>query len=64
MGERQGGHPTVATFCIAALAVEIRDIIAQSVGLGNAAPLATYFAIARIAPFLIQINSLSCHSKR
>lgn len=28
VGERQGGYPTVATFCIGALAVEIRDIIA------------------------------------
>lgn len=45
VGERQGGHPTVATLGIGALAVEIRDIIAQSVGLGNAAPLATHFAI-------------------
>lgn len=54
----------MATLCIGALAVEIRDIIAQSVGLGKAAPLAIYFAIARIVPFLIQINSLSCHGKR
>lgn len=45
MGERQGGHPTVATLSIGALAVEIRDIIAQSVDLGNAAPLAMHFAI-------------------
>jgi hypothetical protein len=53
VGERQGGHPAVATLGIGALAVEIRDIIAQSVGLGNAAPLATHFAINRIAPFSI-----------
>ena len=53
MGERQGGHPAVATLCIGALAVEIRDIIAQSVGLGNAAPLPTHFAInPHYAPFL------------
>lgn len=45
MGERQGGHPAVATLGIGALAVEIRDVIAQSVGLGNAASLATHFAI-------------------
>lgn len=64
VGERQGGHPAVATLCIGALAVEIRDIIAQSVGLGNAAPLATHFAInPHYAPFSIQINSLSCHSE-
>ncbi len=45
MGERQGGHPAVAALGIDALAVEIRDIIAQSVGLGNVALLATHFAI-------------------
>lgn len=45
MGERQGGHPTMATLRIGTLAVEIRDIIAQSVGFGNAASLATLFAI-------------------
>lgn len=54
----------MATLGIGALAVEIRDIIAQSVGLGNAAPLATHFAInPHYAPFSIQINSLSCHSE-
>lgn len=35
----------MATLGIGALAAEIRDIIAQSVGLGNAASLATHFAI-------------------
>ncbi len=65
MGKRQGGHPAVATLGVGALAVELRDIIAQSVGLGNAAPLATHFAINRLTPpFSIQINSLSRHSKR
>ncbi len=64
MGERQGGHPAVATFCIGTLAIEIRDIIAPSVGFRNAAPLATHFAInPNYAPFSIQINSLSCQSK-
>ncbi len=53
----------MTTLGVCALAIEIRDIIAQSVGLGNAAPLAAHFAITRIAPFTIQINSLSCHSK-
>lgn len=64
MGERQGGHPTMATFSVSALAIEIGDIIAQPIGLGNAAPLATHFAInTHYAPFSIQINSLSCHSE-
>lgn len=40
----------MAALCIGALAVEIRDIIAQSVGLGNAAPLATHFAISPYCP--------------
>lgn len=64
MGERQGGHPAVAALCIGALTVEIRNIVAQLVGRGNAAPLATHFAInPHYAPFSIQINSLSCDSK-
>ncbi len=59
MGERQGGHPAVATLGIGALAVEIRDIIAQSVSPGNAAPLATHFEITRITPPLLS-KSTTC----
>lgn len=54
----------MATFSVSALAIEIRDIIAQSVGLGNAAPLATHVAVNphQLPPFPIKINDLFCHS--
>lgn len=35
----------MTTLGVSTLAIEIRDIIAQPIGLGNAAPLATHFAV-------------------
>lgn len=44
----------MATLGIGTLAIEIRDISAQPIGLGNAAPLATHFAInPHYSPFSI-----------